>query len=334
MKYNKFFNSNPSVSGNNAMSNIEALAKFDAWLAGQEIIDISAGENQGTYTPLTFTKENGETYTVNIPTVRGATGEQGLSINSVHTTYITPTVGGVVTLNTNDFNRNPTTNEKAIMFVINNGRLDIEKLYITEITVNTISGTTVSCTYNSVNEISEEVSIKEFSYAGKWAPNNNYRKNDCVYYNPGSTELSVYYICRENVSNSTTPPVNDTTHWDFISINASKYSESYISINKDKLQIQSANVFPISDNSFIHFVTVSDDGTDMIIVDTLCITNSSAVPSIDDFLAFLRKVAPNQYQCLMASGKKGMGDNTEAIINGMFWVNTGDIKFRQYRISG
>lgn len=77
MKYTKFFNSNPSVSGNNAMSNIEALAKFDAWLAGQEIIDISVGESQDTYTPLTFTKENGETYTVNIPTVKGETGATG-----------------------------------------------------------------------------------------------------------------------------------------------------------------------------------------------------------------------------------------------------------------
>ena len=77
MNYNKFFNSNPSVSGNNAMSNIEALAKFDTWLAGQEIIDISVGESQDTYTPLTFTKENGETYTVNMPTVKGATGATG-----------------------------------------------------------------------------------------------------------------------------------------------------------------------------------------------------------------------------------------------------------------
>ena len=77
MKYDKFFNSNPSVSGNNAMSNIEALAKIDTWLAGQKIIDISIGESQETYTPLTFTKENGETYTVNIPTVKGATGPQG-----------------------------------------------------------------------------------------------------------------------------------------------------------------------------------------------------------------------------------------------------------------
>ena len=77
MKYDKFFNSNPSVSGNNAMSNIEALAKFDTWLAGQKIIDISVGESQETYTPLTFTKENGETYTVNIPTIKGDAGPQG-----------------------------------------------------------------------------------------------------------------------------------------------------------------------------------------------------------------------------------------------------------------
>lgn len=82
MNYTKFFNSNPSVSGNNAMSNIEALAKFDTWLAGQEIIDISVGESQDNYTQLIFTKENGETYTVNIPTVKGETGEK-LTIKSV-----------------------------------------------------------------------------------------------------------------------------------------------------------------------------------------------------------------------------------------------------------
>ena len=77
MKYTKFFNSNPSVSGYNAMSNIEALPKFDTWLAGEKIINISLGESQDTYTPLTFTKENGETYTVNIPTIKGETGPQG-----------------------------------------------------------------------------------------------------------------------------------------------------------------------------------------------------------------------------------------------------------------
>ena len=86
MNYNKFFNSNPSVSGNNAMSNIEALAKFDTWLAGQKIVNISAGESQDTYTPLTFTKENGETYTVNIPTVKGDSGIAAtISIGSVTT---------------------------------------------------------------------------------------------------------------------------------------------------------------------------------------------------------------------------------------------------------
>ena len=77
MKYTKFFNSNPSVSGNNAMSNIEALAKFDVWLAGQEIINITAGEAQEEYTPLIFTKENGDTYTVNVPIIKGVTGPQG-----------------------------------------------------------------------------------------------------------------------------------------------------------------------------------------------------------------------------------------------------------------
>lgn len=77
MDYKKFFNSNPSAAGNSAVTNIKALQEMQLWLGGQEIINISVGESQDTYTPLTFTKENGETYTVNIPTVKGATGATG-----------------------------------------------------------------------------------------------------------------------------------------------------------------------------------------------------------------------------------------------------------------
>lgn len=77
MDYKKFFNSNPSAAGNSAVTNIKALQEMQLWLGGQEIINISVGENQGSYTPLTFTKENGDTYTVNIPTIKGDTGPQG-----------------------------------------------------------------------------------------------------------------------------------------------------------------------------------------------------------------------------------------------------------------
>ena len=77
MDYKKFFNSNPSAAGNSAVTNIKALQEMQLWLGGQEIINISVGEIQDGYVPLTFTKENGDTYTVNIPAVKGETGPQG-----------------------------------------------------------------------------------------------------------------------------------------------------------------------------------------------------------------------------------------------------------------
>ena len=77
MDYKKFFNSNPSAAGNSAVTNIKALQEMQLWLGGQEIINISVGEIQDGYVPLTFTKENGDTYTVNIPAIKGETGPQG-----------------------------------------------------------------------------------------------------------------------------------------------------------------------------------------------------------------------------------------------------------------
>lgn len=77
MNYKKFFNSNPSAAGNSAVTNIKALQEMQLWLGGQEIINISVGEIQDGYVPLTFTKENGDTYNVNIPAIKGETGPQG-----------------------------------------------------------------------------------------------------------------------------------------------------------------------------------------------------------------------------------------------------------------
>ena len=77
MDYKKFFNSNPSAAGNSAVTNIKALQEMQLWLGGQEIINISVGEIQDGYVPLTFTKENGDTYTVNTPAIKGETGPQG-----------------------------------------------------------------------------------------------------------------------------------------------------------------------------------------------------------------------------------------------------------------
>lgn len=219
MKYTKFFNSNPSVSGNNAMSNIEALAKFDTWLAGQKIINISVGESQYTYTPLTFTKENGETYTVNIPTVKGATGATGLealSITRVYESAVTPSVNGAVVLKTDDFNRAPTTNERAIMYVVTNDSPDVAKTYITGVTVNSISDTTVNCVYNFVTEISlAAVSSGGVNYVGDWTSGSDYHKGDIV----NALKMDTYdsfggtYLCIEDINPSNTNPTDDRTHW-------------------------------------------------------------------------------------------------------------------------
>ena len=393
MKYNKFFNSNPSVSGNNAMSNIEALAKFDTWLAGQAIVNISVGESQDTYTPLTFTKENGETYTVNIPTVKGATGAQGpkgetgatgpqgpigatgpqgpigatgpqgpigetgaqgeqgpkgdtgaqgprgesgleaLSIIRVYESATTPTVNGGVTLNVDDFNRTPTTNEQAIMFVITNDSPDIAKAYITGITVNTISDTTVNCMYNSVNEISTEPNINEFNYMGEWVSNNEYHKNDCVYYYKSTTKLATYYICVEDISNSTTTPNKDIAHWAVISTNASKYTKVYSTISKSNVLINSSTSFPIGSNNYIHFILLTVPGVG-ISVNTFCITNSSSKPSIDDFIAFLGEVAPGQYNCLIGNGDSTSNNEVDGLVNGIYYNSDGRIGFRKYLLNG
>lgn len=149
MKYTKFFNSNPSVSGNNAMSNIEALAQFDIWLAGQKIVNISVGESQDTYTPLTFTKENGETYTVNIPTVKGDIGLQCFTIIKIGEE---PNIGVVINYTIdNDFNRTPNTGEKFVNYVVYNNELYVCTSVVTKIqdSLATCSVIEVYPVYNS-----------------------------------------------------------------------------------------------------------------------------------------------------------------------------------------
>lgn len=182
MKYTKFFNSNPSVSGNNAMTNIEALAKFDTWLAGQKIINISVGESQGTYTPLTFTKQNGETYTVNIPTVKGETGAtgpkgdtgatgpqgakgdtgatgpkgdtgsiglEGLQCVEVKTLESEPTIGTQIKYTTDtSFNRTPKTGEIFTSFVVYN-----QGLYILSASVHSVQDSISTCLISYVEKI-------------------------------------------------------------------------------------------------------------------------------------------------------------------------------------
>ena len=367
MKYAKFFNSNPSVSGNNAMSNIEALAKFDTWLAGQEIINISVGESQDTYTPLTFTKENGDTYTVNVPTIKGSTGAQGpkgdtgeqgpkgdtgaqgpkgdtgaqghkgdtgleaLSIISVYESARIPTVNGGATLNIDDFNRTPNSGERAIMFVITNDGTDVAKAYITEVSINYVSDTTVSCIYRSVDEISTEQTINEFNYVGEWVSGNEYHKNDCVYcYNTSATRLATYYICLEDIYSSTTTPNDDSIHWAVISTNASNYSILYSDVIKFSLTIKSSTSFPIGSNNYIHFVTLSDttDISNVIIANTFCITNSSSTPSIDDFISFLGKVAQDSNNCIIGNGWISSNTKIPSLINGIYYKSSTEIGFR------
>lgn len=365
MKYTKFFNSNPSVSGNNAMSNIEVLAKFDTWLAGQKIINISVGESQDTYTPLTFTKENGETYTVNIPTVKGATGATGpkgdtgttgpqgpkgdtgaqgpigdtgieaLSIIKVYESETVPIVSGEVTLNVNDFNRTPTTNEKAVMFVITNDSPDISNAYITGVTVNTISDSIVSCIYNSVNKISTNPNVNGFNYIGKWVSGNEYHKNDCVYYNVSPNEdVNIYYICTRDISNSSINPDSDKSHWSVISTNAIKYREQFTYLLESNLDIETNGSVIVDNNKYLHFVTITNNNIVAgIVVNTFCITNSSSAPSISDFTSFLSSFAPDDGHCLMANGSFNVASNIVGIINGVHYDSTG-VYFRYYSISG
>lgn len=368
MKYTKFFNSNPSVSGNNAMSNIEALAKFDTWLAGQAIVNISVGESKDTYTPITFTKENGETYTVNIPTVKGDTGAQGpkgdtgaqgpkgdtgaqgpqgtqgpkgdtgkeaLSIISVYESATIPIVNGSATLNIDDFNRTPNSGERAIMFVITNDSTGVAKAYITEVSINYKSDTTVSCIYESVNEISAKPTINEFNYIGEWVSGNEYHKNDCVYcYKSSSTRLATYYICLKDISNSTTTPNNDITHWAVISTNASNYNILYTSARKSNVTIKSSTSFPIGSNKYIHFVTLTHniDGsipdTYGIIANTLCITNSSSSPSIDDFISFLGEVSQGLMSCIIGNGWIISNREVPSLISGIYYESSNEIGFR------
>lgn len=324
MDYKKFFNSNPSAAGNSAVTNIKALQEMQLWLGGQEIIDISVGESQDTYTPLTFTKENGDTYTVNIPTVKGVTGSTGdkgleaLSITTIYKATSIPTPSASFTLTTNDFNRIPTTNESAIMFVVTD---DSTEAYITSVVVTSVSDDIVNCMYESVQYIVvNSLSPNEFNYMGKWVQNNDYHKNDCVYYKDDNlTYVDTFYICIEDVSNSTASPNNDSTHWAPISTNASKYKEDYTIFIGEGLQIRTSGSIKLSDGFYIHFVTLEQNTNDIeLIINTFCITNSANSPSLDDFETFVSSVAPDADNCIMASGRLNNLGTTKALVNGLF----------------
>ena len=368
MKYTKFFNSNPSVSGNNAMSNIEALAQMNIWLAGQEIINISVGESQDTYTPLTFTKENGETYTVNIPTVKGATGATGpqgptgatgpqgptganglqgptgatgpkgdtgleaLSIINVYKAKSTPTPNAGFTLTVDDFNRTPTTNERAVMFVVTGDATDHQEAYITSVVVNSVSGNTVNCRYENVEDITvNSLPANSFNYKGLWVQHNGYHKNDCVYVELRNINVLSNYICIKDISDSILSPNVDTSHWAIIATTASKYKEDFYLVSENNIDIKTTTSFPIGVDKYIHFVTLNGNELEYV-ANTFCITNSSNAPSISDFTTFLQSVAEDNNNCFMANGRKSANNNIVSIINGIYYKN-GFILFRAYSIS-
>lgn len=197
MDYKKFFNSNPSAAGNSAVTNIKALQEMQLWLGGQEIINISVGENQGAYTPITFIKENGDTYTVNIPTIKGDTGPQGpkgetgatgpqgpkgdtgatgpqghkgdtgetgkegLVCVEIQTSETTPSVGYTAVYMTDiSFNREPVVGEKFTAFILTTGETDTSSCYLCSFTVHSINASIVTCIATSVNKINVTSDVK------------------------------------------------------------------------------------------------------------------------------------------------------------------------------
>lgn len=313
MKYTKFFNSNPSVSGNNAMSNIEALAKFDTWLAGQKIISITAGEAQEGYTTLTFTKENGDTYTVNVPTLKGDTGAQGpsgdtglegLSITSVYKATATPTPNAGFTLTVDDFNRTPTTNERAVMFAVTGDSTALPEVYITSIVVNSISENTVNCMYESVQLVEVNSSpANEFNYIGEWVENNEYHKNDCVIVSKTITSfgVDVICVCIEDINSSTIIPTSDSTHWIVIGTTIASISFTDTQYEDNELEIGELATTPIG-SVYLHYVVIKymSGGVEGVI--NVLYVDDEVEVSISNFKLFLGKYSNDKRKYYPVSG--------------------------------
>ena len=169
---------------------------------------------------------------------------------------------------------------------------------------------------------------------GEWVSGNEYHKNDCVYcYNTSATTLATYYICLEDISNSTTTPNNDIAHWAVISTNASNYSKVFLTIYKPSVRINSSTSFPIASDKYIHFIRLTTSYNE-IKVDTFCITNSSSKPSIDDFITFLGEVAPNQSNCLIGNGDRFSNNKVDGLINGIYYISSTSIGIRIYLLNG
>ena len=238
----------------------------------------------------------------------------------------TPSVSSEVTLNVSDFNRTPNTNEQGIMFVTTNDSSDTSTAYITSITVNSISDTTVNCIYNSVNKISTNPNINGFNYVGQWVSENQYHKNDCVYYTVQGYNVNTYYICIED-TNSWINPGSDTTHWAVIGTNTNSFLE--VGGGVGNIDINRYSSFKISETSYIHFITVSNGS---ISANTFCITNSATEPTLEEFTEFLSEAAPSHSSYIMASGKVSVRNKVVSIVTGIYH-QLGTIHFNCYSLS-
>ena len=340
MKYTKFFNSNPSVSGNNAMSNIEALAKFDTWLAGQKIVSITAGEVQEGYTSLIFTKVNGETYTVNVPTFKGDKGDTGetgleaLSITSIYKAASKPTPNAGFTLTVDDFNRTPTTNERAIMFAVTGDGTALPEVYITSVVVNSVSENTVNCMYESVQFVVVNSSpANEFNYVGEWVENNEYHKNDCVIVSKDITSfgVDVTCVCIEDINSSTTIPTSDSTHWGVIGTSIASISFTDYQYEDNEIQIGEISTVPIG-NLYIHYIVIQYLSNNRPAVINTSYIDTELEVSVSNFKSFLDKFSNDKRKYYPVSGvinntsepKPGTNQNNTII----YGIRLQDNKFR------
>ena len=62
------------------------------------------------------------------------------------------------------------------------------------------------------SELAAKVALEEFS-SGSWAQGSSYSSGDIVFYD------GFLYLCSSDVSSSSTPPSEDPTHWDQVTVN-------------------------------------------------------------------------------------------------------------------
>ena len=272
MDYKKFFNSNPSAAGNSAVTNIKALQEMQLWLGGQEIISVTAGEAQEGYTPLIFTKENGDTYTVNIPTLKGdtgatgaqgpkgdtgatgpqgpkgdtgpqgpngdtgETGKEGLVCVEIQTSETTPSVGYTTTYTTDtSFNREPDVGEKFTTFILTTGETDTSSCYLCAFVIQSVSGGIATCLATEVNKLEVVSKSNTISYKHEFVNQNNFTFHDEVIVDGN---LGKHIISISNTTDNTAISFNlvvdsKTTPYTSIADFREKYEAAVISASGD-----------------------------------------------------------------------------------------------------